>query len=131
MRLALEVGIPPEVLGVEIGNEEARIDTMEEGAGSQLHRIAKEGEVEVGTEVERHIAGIRTREGILSTHIEVERTSLCLTQHTTYGEIVLSPLVHPDEAHIVDIGQLVFAVVDAEVSLQSSLHIFIETFEQT
>ena len=117
------------MLRVEFGHEEGRIGTMDIGRGSQLDRIAEEREVEIGTEVKEQIARIRTYHITLDLAIEMEGLALCLTDLTTNGEIALCPFVHEGNA-VLDVGQLVRVVVVGDKSLQTSLHVFIEAFEQ-
>ena len=59
---------------------ESRVETFEEGFGSQTYRIAEDGEVNIGVEVESQLSGIGSYNPCLGTQFEVEGTSLSLAK---------------------------------------------------
>ena len=61
MCLATQILIPPEVFGMVAIQIESRVETFEEGFGSQSDSIAQQREVEVGVEVYFHVTGIYAR----------------------------------------------------------------------
>ena len=124
------VVVPPYMLAVIFGLEEARVVTMEIGLRRQAYRIAEEGEVDVGAEIEMQLADVIASDPGLCPSVEVQGAPLGLAEQSADGDVVLLPTAAGGEASY-GVDHLKIAVLVGDKHFEACLHIFVESFQQS